>query len=96
MARLAGVPGDVVVRAQEILLQLEQEMGPRQKLKVRRNARPMDGQIDLFSASQALKYTDGIIEQLSELDIQQLTPLDALNLLHDLHQRAGRGKRSQT
>ncbi len=96
VARLAGVPGDVVVRAQEILLQLEQEMGPRQKLKVRRNARPMDGQIDLFSASQALKNTDGIIEQLSELDIQQLTPLDALNLLHDLHQRAGRGKRSQT
>ncbi|NLO36693.1 MAG: DNA mismatch repair protein MutS [Clostridiaceae bacterium] len=96
VARLAGVPAAVVTRAQDILLQLEQEMGPRQKLKVRRNARPMDGQIDLFSASQALKNTDGIIEQLSELDIHKLTPLDALNLLHDLHQRASRGKRSLT
>ena len=95
VARLAGVPDDVVLRASEILFQLEQELGPRQKLKIKRNVRPMDGQIDLFSASQALKNTDGILEQLRSLDTTQLTPLDALNILHELHQKAGRGKRSE-
>lgn len=94
VARLAGVPDDVVRRAQEILIQLEEENGPRQKMKIRQNARPMDGQIDLFSASQALRNADGIIDRLSELDVSQITPLDALNLLYDLHQKASRGKRS--
>lgn len=94
VARLAGVPDAVVQRAHEILVQLEDENGPRQKMKIRRHARPMDGQIDLFSASQALKNTDRIIDQLSELDVSQITPLDALNILYDLHQKANRGKRS--
>jgi DNA mismatch repair protein MutS len=94
VARLAGVPDAVVQRAHEILVQLEDENGPRHKLKIRRHARPMDGQIDLFSASQALKNTDGIIDQLNGLDVTRLTPLDALNILYDLHQKASRGKRS--
>lgn len=95
VARLAGVPEEVVLRAQEILIQLEDDLGSRQKLKIQRNIRPMDGQIDLFSASQALRNTNGILEQLSELNITQLTPLDALNLLNELHEKAKRGKGSQ-
>ncbi len=93
VARLAGVPDPVVQRAHEILLRLEEENVDRQKLKIRRNARPMDGQLDLFAASQALKNTDGILDKLSSLDIQQLTPLDALNILYDLHQKAVKTRR---
>ena len=88
VARLAGVPDAVVHRAREFLIQLEQENIGRDKLKIRRNARPMDGQLDLFASSMALKNTDGILERLRGLDIQVLTPLDALNILHDLHQKA--------
>ncbi len=88
VARLAGVPDPVVQRAREILIQLESENVDRQKMKIRRNARPMDGQMDLFASSIALKNTDGILDRLKELDIQLLTPLDALNILHDLHQKA--------
>ena len=94
VARLAGVPDDVVVRAREILSQLEAENGLSQQARIKRSARPMDGQIDLFSASQALKKTDEIIEELGGLDITQLTPLDALNVLSRLQKKAGRKKRS--
>jgi DNA mismatch repair protein MutS len=94
VARLAGVPDAVVTRAREILIQLEEENVGRQKLKIRRNARPMDGQLDLFASSMALKNTDGILERLKSLDIQQLTPLDALNILHDLHQKANKTGRA--
>lgn len=90
VARLAGVPDTVVNRAREILIQLEEENNGRQKLKIRKNARPMDGQFDLFASTIALKNTEGILESLRALDIHLLTPLDALNMLHDLHQKANK------
>jgi DNA mismatch repair protein MutS len=94
VARLAGAPEPVVNRAREILIQLEEENVGRQKLKVRRNARPMDGQLDLFASTIALKNTEGILESLRALDVQMLTPLDALNILHDLHQKANKTGRT--
>ena len=93
VARLAGVPDAVVQRAHEILLNLEEDPIGRQKLRIKRNARPMDGQLDLFSASQSLKNTDGILEKLINLDVHQMTPLDAMNILYDLHQKAGKTRR---
>lgn len=90
VARLAGVPETVVGRAREILVQLEEENNGRQKLKIRKNARPMDGQFDLFASTIALKNAEGILDSLKALDIHLLTPLDALNILHDLHQKANK------
>ncbi len=90
VASLAGVPQAVVERAREILELLEQENNGRQKLKIRRNSRPMDGQIDLFASKMALQNSEGIIKKLKSIDITQLTPLDALNILHDLHQKAAK------
>ena len=55
----------------------------------------MDGQLDLFAANRAMKNVDGILERLKGLDIQLLTPLDALNILHDLQQKAARSGSSQ-
>lgn len=94
VARLAGIPDTVVQRAQEILRSLEEENMGQQRLKIRKHARSMDGQMDLFASSMALKNTDGILERLKELDIQLLTPLDALNILHDLHQKANKTGRT--
>jgi len=50
----------------------------------------MDGQIDLFAAVQANKDQDDLITRLAETDCSRLTPLDALNLLHDLSRQAQR------
>ena len=94
VARLAGIPDAVVQRAQEILRSLEEENMGQQRLKIRKHARSMDGQMDLFASSMALRNTDGILERLKELDIQLLTPLDALNILHDLHQKANKTGRT--
>ena len=88
VARLAGVPATVISRAQELLQQLEKERTGRERLKIRRNARPMDGQLDLFAAALANRDQDSLISRLVDTDTSRLTPLDALNLLHELAQKA--------
>jgi DNA mismatch repair protein MutS len=88
VARLAGVPDGVVHRAQEILRTLEDENQGKQRLRLRKSARPMEGQVDLFSATASMLQMDGILEKLRKTDIQSMTPLDAMNLLYELVQKA--------
>ena len=95
VARLAGVPDAVVQRSRELLATLEKERGVRDRLKVRKGAaRPMDGQIDLFAASMAMKAADGLLDELKALEVSKMTPLDAMNVLYDLQQRARRNPRN--
>jgi len=88
VARIAGVPDPVVRRARELLVQLETENDARTKGKVRRYAKPMDGQIDLFASAMAGQGAGELLAVLRQLDISQMTPLDALNTLYDLQQKA--------
>ncbi len=88
VARLAGVPDEVVRRAREILQTLENENQGKHRLKIRKSARPMEGQLDLFGTPAAVSPSDGIIEQLRTIDVQSMTPLHAMNLLYDLAQKA--------
>lgn len=76
VARLAGVPSAVIDRAKEILFELEKseqdEVG-----RVTRNARPASNpqQLSLFTPETELAMT------LRQVEIDNLTPLEALNLL---------------
>ncbi len=88
VAKLAGVPAPVVTRARELLQTLEASGKGDVRRRMRQSARPMDGQMDLFSSSLSLRSYDEIIELLKEVDIQTLTPLDALNKLYELHRKA--------
>jgi DNA mismatch repair protein MutS len=88
VARLAGVPQNVVQRSQEILLQLEKEHGGQHRIKIKSLARPMEGQIDLFASSTETVQPDLLRERLKTIDVHTLTPLDALNLLYDLQKQA--------
>ena len=90
VARIAGVPDVVVKRAQELLFQLESENDVRNKRKVKKLGRPMEGQIDLFASAMAGRQADDLLDHLKQLDITQMTPLDALNTLYDLQQKAKR------
>jgi DNA mismatch repair protein MutS len=76
VAELAGIPRAVINRAQEILSQFEsgadQERGW--------DSAPMH-QISMFPDSTPL------LEELDEVDISSLSPLDALNLLYEWQQR---------
>ncbi len=92
VAKLAGVPDAVVTRAREIMLQIEKSKGERRTL-VRRSARSMDGQQDLFSQAQSVRIADDIIERLDQADIDHMRPVDAYSLLIDLKDLAVKKKR---
>lgn len=94
VAKLAGVPADVVQRSREILQILEEANNGKNKLRIRRQVKQLEGQQDLFSSSLSLREYDDIIDELKQLDAQSMTPLDALNKIYDLSQRAKQIKRS--
>jgi DNA mismatch repair protein MutS len=80
VARLAGVPAGVLVRARQLLADLERE-------------RPLAGstaeapdQLSLGIAATTAAHP--IVEELAQLDIEGLTPLAALNKLAELRERA--------
>ncbi|MGQ9517263.1 MAG: DNA mismatch repair protein MutS [Anaerolineae bacterium] len=84
VARLAGLPRAVVQRAQEILERLERNGTRAPAMGVRE---PPASQLPLFTLS------DPIVEELLRLDINTMTPLEALNALYALQKRAqSRGK----
>jgi DNA mismatch repair protein MutS len=83
VAQLAGLPDGVVVRAREILSTLEGEhrMVPGPPPAVSRDP----GQLPLFGE----RTSDPMVEELKSLDVNTLTPLEALNRLADFKRRAG-------
>ena len=87
VARLAGLPAAVIVRAKEILAALEQD-------EIARSGRPsLSGtphepqqQLGLFQLGAP--PADAIVRRLRDLDPNRLTPLEALTLLHELKKEA--------
>ena len=87
VARLAGMPPSVVARAAEILRSLEQDELQRGGRPSLTGAPPPDQrQLALF---QAPPDVHPVVEQLRGLDVDRLTPLEALNLLETLKRDAG-------
>jgi DNA mismatch repair protein MutS len=87
VARLAGMPPSVVARAAEILRSLEQDELQRGGRPSLTGAPPPDQrQLALF---QAPPDVHPVVEQLRSLDVDRLTPLEALNLLETLKRNAG-------
>jgi DNA mismatch repair protein MutS len=87
VAKLAGVPSNVINRAKEILSVLEKDR-TKDQLRIKKSLKVMDGQVDIFTSSLALRNTDTILEELKLIDVQKMTPLDAMNLLFELSNRA--------
>jgi len=83
VAQLAGLPRSVINRAQEVLAELEGEREQKTKPKGRRARQPK--QLPLFSPSSPLS------DELSKLDVDSMTPLEALNKLYELKQKAKEG-----
>ena len=76
MAKLAGVPNEVTKRAKEILRSLEEGNTAPQKSK--KNEEVSDN--FSFDDYKALELAD----RLKKLDMDTMTPLEALNLLYEL------------
>jgi DNA mismatch repair protein MutS len=82
VAELAGLPGDVVSRANAILRTLE---GEHRVVPGAPKPDPDPGQLALFQEASP----NPAIEELRRLDVNALTPLEALNRLAELQRRAG-------
>ncbi len=82
VAGLAGLPGRVVARAKEILATLEDE----HRVVPGAPAPPADpGQLTLFAGELA---PHPVMEEIRRLDLDAMTPLEALNRLAELQRRA--------
>jgi len=87
VARLAGIPDEVIIRAKKILAKIENgEFSLNDTLAPDRDeddSKKRHVQLNLFRKPERL-----IIENLSNLDISSMTPLDALNYLDELKEKA--------
>jgi DNA mismatch repair protein MutS len=81
VARLAGMPSAVIERAKAILAQLEEgkQVGSATPLPGGHPAAEPPVQMGLFGSTDSR-----LREQLSQLDISNLTPVEALNVLYKL------------
>ncbi|MDE0398745.1 MAG: DNA mismatch repair protein MutS [Candidatus Poribacteria bacterium] len=102
VARLAGLPQAVIARAQQILEVLEQQdlsveadsatgqppkthpTMPKPRRRVSRKTMQSDSlQMALFTPK-----THPLVEEIRRLELTQVTPLDAVNILYDLKSKA--------
>jgi DNA mismatch repair protein MutS len=81
VAQLAGLPKPVLHRAREVLDELENN----RKSASHKKPREMAAQLTLFGGKSAIE------EDLEKLDIDGLTPLEALNKLYELKKKAEGG-----
>lgn len=89
VARLAGLPGEVLIRAKEILTTLESTedlaRGQREVAAARRKQVNTDkAQLSFFADMDVLHPVE---EEIKNLDLLNLTPLEALNVLYRLQQK---------
>ena len=88
VARLAGIPRPVLLRAHEILARLETR--DKNQLSIGQNIigeKPQEGpaQMTLFDSGAM-----DIVEELKAIDVMALTPIDAMNLIFKLREEARR------
>lgn len=85
VAKLAGMPPSIVKRAGQVLSQLEElpASGKSREEKVSKLATARDGyQLSFFQLDDPL--LSQIRDRLLGIDIDNLTPIQALQTLHDL------------
>lgn len=81
VARLAGLPEEIILSAQKILMRLEEN----NKMPVRKREKTIQDnkhqQLALFSEKD-----NSVLKKLDEKDIMDMTPMDAMNFLYKLKQ----------
>ncbi|MDP3598928.1 MAG: DNA mismatch repair protein MutS, partial [Nitrospirota bacterium] len=80
VAKLAGLPPAVIARAQQVLAQLEQPDATIEGTPV---------SLEKETPQASLPKPHPIIEEMKQIDLFSMTPLDALNRLADIQRRIG-------
>jgi DNA mismatch repair protein MutS len=87
VARLAGIPDRVIARAKKILFKIENSNAGSDHAALLseeenvRNNKPV--QLNLFRNAEQI-----IVQRLQKVDLGRMTPIDALNCLHELQEKA--------
>jgi DNA mismatch repair protein MutS len=81
VAQLAGLPKSVITRANEVLMELEASHAPR-KSKASRGRKALPQQLPLLSSDSPLR------EELAKLDVDSMSPLEAITKLYELKRTA--------
>jgi len=79
VARLAGLPPEVITRAREILTEHESS-----EHALSRSLAPGDSESSSVQLTMFTPLSQKIIDRLKAANLDQLTPIEALNLLHEL------------
>jgi len=87
VARLAGIPQDVIAQARKILTRIENtehgQTGESADQSVSATGTKGQVQLELFDSPES-----EIIEKIRHMDISTMTPIEALNHLHELKEAA--------
>jgi DNA mismatch repair protein MutS len=82
VAQLAGLPKSVIHRAEEVLEGLENGVKEKPKHGARKASQPAPEQFSLFVSPPP------VIEELDKINIDSLTPLEAITKLYELQKKA--------
>lgn len=82
VAKIAGIPTSVVDRANDILSQMELKTIGNDLKKIAKEIRPKEMQLSIFEAGNP-KFKK-IKEQIEQIEINTMTPVEALLKLHEL------------
>jgi DNA mismatch repair protein MutS len=90
VARIAGMPPSVVSRAEEVLKELEsshQQVGNQPSKKKSAKADTSNMQLSFFQLNDPV--LEQIHDELIQIDINSLTPVEALMKLHEIKKLTG-------
>ncbi len=80
VAQLAGLPKRAIERAQELLLELETHQPKPQT--------PTTNVVESAPLQPMSLFTSALVDELLQLDVMTITPLEALNILYKLQKQA--------
>jgi len=86
VAKLAGIPGTVIEKAQEILKGLESATIGEESLLSGENTEPQQAYLPLSVQVE----THPVVKKLEELDVNNMTPMEAMKTLDELKRAVSR------
>lgn len=90
VAKLAGIPKPVIERAKEILFNLEKkelDATGIPRISYRKSQQPDPGQMLLFKEDREVQKLKEVRDQITEININDMTPVQALNFLQNLKEK---------
>ncbi|ALS02556.1 DNA mismatch repair protein MutS [Enterococcus silesiacus] len=85
VAKIAGLPSALLERAATILSALESEEQPLKTIEYQDEIKEDTEQLSLFKEVSTDEL--GVIDTLKKINLLEMTPMDALNKLHELQKR---------